>query len=93
MALYLLDRLCAETDSTMLYLFHPSYAGQERGDASGYSTAWHNAPRARLSITKDKATAGAYDLKVEKRSDGPEGGQITLHWRWRTNVDVLRSLH
>jgi hypothetical protein len=65
----------------MLYLSHPSYAGQERGDASGYSVAWHNAPRARLSITQDKDTAGAYTLKVEKRNDGAQGTTLTLHWR------------
>jgi hypothetical protein len=80
LALSLLDRLCLETDSTMLYLFHPSYAGQERGDASGYSTAWHDAPRARLSITQIAGTPGAYNLKAEKRNDGTQGN-LTLYWR------------
>jgi len=47
-ALYLLDRLCAETNSTLVYLWHPSQAGQERGNASGWSVAWENAPRARF---------------------------------------------
>lgn len=75
-----LDRLCAETDSTILTLWHPSQAGQDRGDASGWSVAWHNAPRARLSLTADKGTEGVYELKVEKRNNGPKGDPITLHW-------------
>jgi hypothetical protein len=73
-----LQRLCDETDSNFLVLWHPSQAGQERGDASGWSVAWHNAPRARLSIKKD--SAGTYTLKVEKRNNGPDGEVITLHW-------------
>ena len=80
-ALNLLDYLCAATDSTMLYLWHPSQAGQERGDASGWSVAWHNTPRARLSLSKADKTQDAFELKVEKRNNGPSGGIITLHWR------------
>jgi hypothetical protein len=76
----LLQRLCDETDSTILALWHPSQAGQERGDASGWSVAWHNAPRARLSITAVKDAEGTYELKVEKRNHGPKGKPITLHW-------------
>jgi hypothetical protein len=65
----------------MIYLWHPSQAGQERGDASGWSVAWHNTPRARLSLSKDKDVADAFKLKVEKRNNGPEGAELTLHWR------------
>ena len=53
-AIGLLRKLCLETDSTILFLWHPSQAGQERGDASGWSVAWHNAPRARLSLSAAK---------------------------------------
>jgi Bifunctional DNA primase/polymerase, N-terminal/AAA domain len=76
----LLQRLCDECDCTLLVLWHPSQAGQERGDASGWSVAWHNAPRARLSITPVKDVEDAYDLKVEKRNHGAKGKPITLHW-------------
>jgi hypothetical protein len=76
----LLQRLCDETNSTLLVLWHPSQAGQERGDASGWSVAWHNAPRARLSLTPVKDTEDAFDLKVEKRNHGPKGKPLTLHW-------------
>lgn len=80
-AINLLDNFCTSTDSTMLFLWHPSQAGQERGDASGWSVAWHNAPRARLSLTKDREIADAFKLKVEKRNNGPEGAEMTLHWQ------------
>ena len=80
-ALNVLDYLCTTTDSTMIYLWHPSQAGQERGDASGWSVAWHNTPRARLSLTMDSKARDVFDLKVEKRNNGPAGGVLTLHWK------------
>jgi RecA-family ATPase len=80
-AINLLDNFCAATDSTMLFLWHPSQAGQDRGDASGWSVAWHNAPRARLSLAKDREAPDAFKLKVEKRNNGPQGAEITLHWQ------------
>lgn len=79
-ALNLLDYFCAATNSTMLYLWHPSQAGQERGDASGWSVAWQNTPRARLSISKVEEAKDAFSLKVEKRNNGPAGETVTLHW-------------
>jgi RecA-family ATPase len=59
-AIRLLQRLCEETNSTLLVLWHPSQAGQERGDASGWSVAWHNAPRARLSLSLVKNVEDAF---------------------------------
>ncbi|HVV79326.1 MAG TPA: bifunctional DNA primase/polymerase [Pseudolabrys sp.] len=79
-ALNLLDHLCGATNSTILYLWHPSQAGMERGDASGWSVAWHNTPRARLSLSKDDKAKDTFDLKVEKRNNGRQGEVITLHW-------------
>ncbi len=78
-ALEMLNRLCQETDTTMVVLWHPSQAGQERGDASGWSVAWNNTPRARLSLSAAKDTE-AYDLKVEKRNNAAKGQKITLHY-------------
>jgi hypothetical protein len=80
MSIELLNRLCHETDTTLLMLWHPSQSGQERGDASGWSVAWHNTPRARLSLAADKDHDGVIELKVEKRNNGPKGKPITLHW-------------
>lgn len=81
----LLARLCAEVDCTLLVLWHPSQAGQERGDSSGWSVAWHNTPRARLSISvcrdgREMAIDGAFELKVEKRNNGPKGSPLALYW-------------
>jgi hypothetical protein len=76
----LLQRLCDETDTTLLVLWHPSQAGQDRGDASGWSVAWHNAPRSRLSLTPVKDTEDAFELKVEKRNHGAKGKPVTLYW-------------
>ncbi|MDE3174521.1 MAG: hypothetical protein KGM15_00220, partial [Pseudomonadota bacterium] len=79
-AIGFLQRLCNETDSTILVLWHPSVAGQERGDASGWSVAWHNGPRARLSLTPAKDSEDTFELKVEKRNHGAKGKPLTLHW-------------
>ena len=79
-AIGLLQRLCNDTDSTILVLWHPSQAGQERGDASGWSVAWHNGPRARISITAVKDQPDVFELRVEKRNNGPKGQPVTLYW-------------
>jgi hypothetical protein len=76
----ILQSICDETDATLLIIWHPSQAGQERGDASGWSVAWHNAPRARLSITAQKDVPDAFDFKVEKRNHGAKGLPVTLYW-------------
>ena len=75
-----LGRLGRECDATIIVLWHPSQAGQERGDASGWSVAWHNTPRARLSIGADKDEEGGYILKVEKRNNAARGEPIRLRW-------------
>lgn len=75
-----LQRLCIDTDATILALWHPSQAGQERGDASGWSVAWHNAPRARLSLNAVNNRDGMFELKVEKRNHGPKGLPTTLYF-------------
>lgn len=75
-----LGQLCVETDSTFLVLWHPSQSGQEREDASGWSVAWVNSPRARLSISQDKDDPDAYTLKVVKLNHGPKGQEIKLYW-------------
>lgn len=79
-AINLLQRICDEHDCTILILWHPSQAGQERGDASGWSVAWHNAPRARLSLSAVSDEPDTFVLKVEKRNHGPKGEQIKLRW-------------
>jgi hypothetical protein len=92
----LLGRFCRETDSTMLVLWHPSQAGQGRGDASGWSVAWHNTPRARVSLkpvtTGEGRTLmeveGVYTLKVEKRNNAAKGEPITLRYDDGAMVEI-----
>jgi hypothetical protein len=74
-----LNSLCEETDTTILVIWHPSQAGLERGDGTGWSVAWENAPRARLVLEKDK-TSGIITLTVQKRSHGPDGHSIKLSY-------------
>lgn len=65
-----LGNLCQLTNSTLLVIWHPSQAGSERADASGWSVAWHNAPRVRLSISKKGESSSAFELKVVKKNHG-----------------------
>jgi len=75
-----LDRLCIETDSTAVVVWHPSQAGADRGDNSGWSVAWHNAPRLRASLRADEKGSDRYLLRIEKRNHGPAGREWALHW-------------
>jgi hypothetical protein len=62
-------------------LWHPSQAGQDRGDNAGWSVAWHNAPRARLSLTHpEKDDLDLYELRCEKRNNGPRMAPLMLRW-------------
>lgn len=85
-AVKFLRRLGRETNSTVMFLWHPSYSGQSRGDNSGWSTAWNDAPRAKLSLSRPpkgkdgKHAHNGFDLTVEKASDGPTGSVHTLYW-------------
>ena len=76
----ILQGICDECDATLLVIWHPSQAGQDRDTADGWSVAWHNAPRARLSISAVKDSDDAFELKVVKRNHGAKGKPITLYW-------------
>lgn len=75
-----LQNLCDTVDATVVFLWHPSQAGNTRGDASGWSVAWHNAPRARLSISPIEDAPNAYLLETQKRSHAAKGAPLTLHF-------------
>ena len=75
-----LNRLCADLDASIQLLWHPSQAGQDRGDNSGWSVAWHNAFRCRVGYTPDKGNPGAVIRCVEKRNHGPKPEPVTIHW-------------
>ncbi|MCH7651399.1 MAG: AAA family ATPase, partial [Nitrospinae bacterium] len=74
-----LGGFCRDTNSTLLVTWHPSYAGQERGDGSGWSVAWHNAPRVRDQI-KRKGDGDAFELTAVKRNHGAFPQPLTLHY-------------
>jgi hypothetical protein len=74
-----LGGFCHQTNSTLLIPWHPSYAGQERGDGSGWSVAWHNAPRVRDQI-KRKGEGDAFELTAVKRNHGSLPDPLTLHY-------------
>jgi Bifunctional DNA primase/polymerase, N-terminal/AAA domain len=75
-----LGGLCVETDSTLCVIWHPSQSGEDRGDAGGWSVAWHNSPRAKLSIKAVKGSPDAFEFKVEKRNHGRKLDPIYLHY-------------
>ncbi len=91
-----LDNGMAAADATGLMLMHPSTAGIARGDNSGWSVAWVNRPRARLTL-KPEGTA-CVTLGIAKRNNAPPGGTVNLHWSDGLmvpdyEVDQQRSLY
>jgi hypothetical protein len=59
-------------------ILHPSYAGEGRGDMSGWSVSWNNRPRVRLAITADKDQPGQFELRMVKRNNGAQN--VSLAW-------------
>ncbi len=57
-----LQGICDQANCTLLIPWHPSQAGSSRGEMDGWSVAWQNAPRARLSINKSNEVDDAYEL-------------------------------
>lgn len=74
----LLSSICRDTNSTIITLWHPSQAGAERGDASGWSVAWRNKPRAIMLLEKMK-DAEAWRLFVKKRNNAPCNPDHVMH--------------
>ena len=74
-----LSNFCRDTDSTLYIPSHPSYAGQDRGDGSGWSVAWHNAPRSRDYLTREK-NSDIYILKAAKRNHTRKPEPLRLYY-------------
>jgi hypothetical protein len=75
-----LSPICAECDCTIIVIRHPSQAGQDRGDMSGWSVANNNSVRSRLSLARVKKGVDEFTLTVEKRNEGPEGKTWKLYY-------------
>ncbi len=64
-----LNGFCRDTNSTLLIPYHPSQAGLDRGDGTGWSVAWNNAPRVR-DVIKRVGETDTFELKAAKRNHG-----------------------
>jgi hypothetical protein len=67
-----LTGLCRRFGATMLVNAHPSKAAMADGSHYAGSTAWNNAVRNRLSLTKEEGANPRRVLKVEKANYGQE---------------------
>jgi RecA-family ATPase len=80
-------------DGAVLLLSHPSMSGMSSGTGAAGSTAWHNAVRSRLYLTRPvRRSAGSPTeteeegdpnervLKTMKSNYGAIGGKIPLRW-------------
>jgi RecA-family ATPase len=76
-----LQGICDQCDATLLIPWHPSQAGSERGEMDGWSVAWHNAARGRLSLKADQDVEDTYVLEVTKRNHGPKGQPIKIRFQ------------
>ena len=75
-----LDNKMVELDATGLMITHPSQAGIERGDNSGWSVAWTNRPRVRISVKPVKDMPTSVELEVVKRNNNAKRPAELLHW-------------
>ena len=75
-----LQGLCDQCDATLLIPSHPSQAGSEREDMSGWSVAWHNAPRARWGLKAARDIEDAFELSVTKRNHGRKADPVLLRF-------------
>jgi len=75
-----LDGKMAQLDASGLMVMHPSQAGIARGDNSGWSVAFVNAPRVRLAVKPVEGMDTAIELSVAKRNNTVRGAARTLYW-------------
>jgi hypothetical protein len=87
----ILNHWCEVLNCTIMAPFHPSRAGDDRGD-TGYSPAFQDTIREVLSISEKKRKVqgghqnetegtGQYVLRIMKWNGGPQGKKITFEFR------------
>jgi RecA-family ATPase len=82
-----LRALAMEIDGAVVLLAHPSAAGLSTGSGTSGSTAWNNAVRSRLYLTRppdgddDAGDPDARQLRTMKANYGAAGGVIRLRYR------------
>jgi len=87
-----LRRLALAIDGAVVVNAHPSASGLSTGSGTSGSTAWNNAVRSRLYLTRpddNDTDDDARVLKTMKQNYGPRGGGIDL--RWKEGVFVRSS--
>jgi len=83
----LLRQLALDCECTVLLLAHPSAAGLSTGSGTSGSTAWNNAVRSRLYLTRPAADGDGADddgeriLARRKANYAPAGETLRLQWR------------
>ncbi len=92
----LLRRIALEIDGAVVLCAHPSLSGMASGSGSSGSTAWNNAVRSRLYLTRPKMEDGEPAdpdvrlLKSMKSNYGKTGDEIRL--RWKDGVFIREGL-
>jgi RecA-family ATPase len=79
-----LHRIALDIDGAVILCAHPSVAGMNTGTGTSGSTAWNNAVRSRLYLTRatnEDADPDARLLKTMKSNYGPQGSEIELRWQ------------
>jgi len=82
----LLHQLATDCDGTVVLLAHPSMAGINTGSGQSGSTAWNNAVRSRLYLTRPPSEGDEPDdpdarlLKRMKANYGPTGDSLALRY-------------
>lgn len=75
-------RLANAIGGAVVLLGHPSKSGEQSGDGTSGSTAWHATVRSRLYLEEaGKAGSGFRKLTSMKSNYGPAGAEWTLQWQ------------
>ena len=83
----LLHSLARDMDGTVVLTAHPSLSGRNSGTGESGSTAWNNAVRSRMYLTKPRDDQGGEDdgdlrvLQRRKANYANTGDEIRLTWR------------
>lgn len=78
-----LRTIATEADGAVIVTTHPSLAGRSSGTGESGSTAWNNAVRSRLYLTRpnDANDENERILQTMKSNYGAIGGRISLTWQ------------
>jgi len=81
----MLRRIALEVDGAVVLCAHPSMSGLNSGSGTSGSTAWNNAVRSRLYLTRpradDEPDPDVRVLRSMKSNYGKVGDEIRLRWK------------